>query len=352
MTSYKACNVYAQEYLCNSSSKSLTGKFLLQQWINAQNEIGLAQQISSSLTERKAITRDHFKAIELILININSCDNGVRLFYTVKGPILPYVTLWKCASDGITQNLRRLTYRKTKVANTNATAYKDNALLSYGVKTSKDAIIFNILSEYTLSLWKAGSSPPYFTFVREPFQRFIAGFVESIHRTLHPVRDGRHPEEKLAALLGYKNVSSMANVRLDFSDPETGQFRINEEIVGLMLNKETTFGERVAYDSKLGDHPTAQNFPPNRENATNGKTPGRRDPDDARKSVKNFLKKNRKYTKAICHILLIDYVCLPEYSLPEECQFLNQSKTMAVNALRRGVTLPARRPNSKKRISN
>eukprot|EP01035_Chromulina_nebulosa_P025855 gene25855-33793_t len=323
MTSYKACNVYAQEYLCNSSSKSLTGKFLLQQWINAQNEIGLAQQISSSLTERKAITRDHFKAIELILININSCDNGVRLFYTVKGPILPYVTLWKCASDGITQNLRRLTYRKTKVANTNATAYKDNALLSYGVKTSKDAVIaidammmLPALSPRGKGTGISRSSPPYFTFVREPFQRFIAGFVESIHRTLHPVRDGRHPEEKLAALLGYKNVSSMANVRLDFSDPETGQFRINEEIVGLMLNKVLGLqggmvlpghfypisGTLFSYpnirfighlETFLGDHPTAQNFPPNRENATNGKTPGRRDPDDARKSVKNFLKKNR-----------------------------------------------------------
>ena len=49
--------------------------------------------------------------------------------------------------------------------------------------------------------------PQYFTFVRDPFQRFIAGFVESIHRTLHPLRDQHHPEEKIATLFGYGSIA-------------------------------------------------------------------------------------------------------------------------------------------------
>ncbi len=48
-----------------------------------------------------------------------------------------------------------------------------------------------------------------------------------------------------------------------------------------------------------------------------------------------------RYTKAVCHLLLIDYVCLPEYSLPENCHFLNASRELAVDALKKGVHLPA-----------
>ena len=48
-----------------------------------------------------------------------------------------------------------------------------------------------------------------------------------------------------------------------------------------------------------------------------------------------------RYTRAICHMLLIDYVCLPEYSLPVECQFLNQSRAVAFGALGKDKMLPA-----------
>ena len=35
------------------------------------------------------------------------------------------------------------------------------------------------------------------------------------------------------------------------------------------------------------------------------------------------LKKHQPLTmRAICHLILIDYICFPEYNLPPQCQFL------------------------------
>ena len=118
---------YAHEYLCNSSRKALTSKFLLQQWINAQKEIGI--EVLSSI--ESPLSFGYTRAIENVLIHINSCNNGVRIFYTVKGQVLPYITLWKCASDGITQNLRRLTISKQ--------GSSFFPLLNYGLKSFEDA---------------------------------------------------------------------------------------------------------------------------------------------------------------------------------------------------------------------
>ena len=86
----------------------------------------------------------------------------------------------------------------------------------------------------------------YFTFVRDPFQRFIAGFVESIHRSLHPIIDQRHPEEKLANLVGYKSAAA-AHQRINFFDRDTGLFRINEEVVGMLLDKVSNVLSTLSY---------------------------------------------------------------------------------------------------------
>eukprot|EP01035_Chromulina_nebulosa_P003606 gene3606-4925_t len=41
--------------------------------------------------------------------------------------------------------------------------------------------------------YSAPSMPPMFTFVRDPLQRFVAGFVESVMRTLNPVKQDLIP---------------------------------------------------------------------------------------------------------------------------------------------------------------
>ena len=47
-----------------------------------------------------------------------------------------------------------------------------------------------------------------------------------------------------------------------------------------------------------------------------------------------------RYLRALCHLLLVDYVCLPMYVLPSPCQFLNATRRAAEGALDQGKELP------------
>ena len=44
---------------------------------------------------------------------------------------------------------------------------------------------------------------------------------------------------------------------------------------------------------------------------------------------------HQRFMRAICHLLLIDYVCLPMYKLPAECHFLNDARRAATEALKK-----------------
>ena len=47
-----------------------------------------------------------------------------------------------------------------------------------------------------------------------------------------------------------------------------------------------------------------------------------------------------QYLRAICYLLLVDYVCLPMYVLPGPCQFLNATRRAAEEALAKGKEIP------------
>ena len=65
-----------------------------------------------------------------------------------------------------------------------------------------------------------------------PLQRFIAGFVESIHRTLHPISDQHHPEKKIVELA----VKAKEN-KITVGDLQGGTFTItNGGTFGSMLS--------------------------------------------------------------------------------------------------------------------
>lgn len=53
------------------------------------------------------------------------------------------------------------------------------------------------------------------------------------------------------------------------------------------------------------------------------------DPINARTSLKEILKTDKSFLRAICHFVLIDYICIDSYSLPENCQFLNKTVELA-----------------------
>mmetsp|Transcript_27403 Transcript_27403/g.37768 ORF Transcript_27403/g.37768 Transcript_27403/m.37768 type:complete len:155 (-) Transcript_27403:148-612(-) len=106
-------------------------------------------------------------------------------------------------------------------------------------------------------------------------------------------------------------------------------------------------GKNVPYDTKFGRHPTSMNFPVQTANATAGSSqtsklsiPSSNDPNDARKSLLQLMKDDIRFAKAICHLVLVDYVCLPSYKLPKECEFLSNIRDVAVAAVREGKVIP------------
>ena len=96
------------------------------------------------------------------------------------------------------------------------------------------------------------------------------------------------------------------------------------------------------YNSALGDHPTSE-IHPNKKNNSDGKVfeDMAADPNHVRAILRELFAKEVKYKRAICHFLLIDYVCLPEYPLPEDCLFLNDTLHRAREALHRRQEIPA-----------
>jgi len=47
-----------------------------------------------------------------------------------------------------------------------------------------------------------------------------------------------------------------------------------------------------------------------------------------------------QFQRAICHLLLTDYVCLPMYQLPEGCKFLTKTRQAAVAAMEKNEIIP------------
>ena len=64
------------------------------------------------------------------------------------------------------------------------------------------------------------------------------------------------------------------------------------------------------------------------------------DDNDALAALKELFVSEPGYLRALCYMLLVDYVCLPMYALPGPCQFLNATRRAAERALVEGKELP------------
>mmetsp|Transcript_25510 Transcript_25510/g.36596 ORF Transcript_25510/g.36596 Transcript_25510/m.36596 type:complete len:145 (+) Transcript_25510:703-1137(+) len=91
------------------------------------------------------------------------------------------------------------------------------------------------------------------------------------------------------------------------------------------------------FNENLGMHKTSMHHP---KNIAEKVPPDEKDPNNARKSLLQFLEEDVRYKQAICHLILIDYVCLPMYALPLECQHLNATRDAAIEAVTHGLPVP------------
>ncbi len=191
-----------------------------------------------------------------------------------------------------------------------------------------------------------------FTFVRDPIQRFESGFAEAVWRTgphlvpsdergMYKVESTETVKGFLRRLLdfnrtglaGLEHMYAMAGVFFAFNVSLAGrleQFKTDWELVAGRLGLPGTFNE------ELGRHATSVHHPRRRDSALPLPLAlsEDRDPNDLRLHFRRLLREEPAYHRAVCEIMLIDYVCLPEYPLPPPCAHLAPARTALANRLR------------------
>lgn len=122
-----------KDKICGPEDKPLFTKFLISQWAQAKEVLGIELKNSSAGTAEE---------LEYILTTFFDFHPGVKVFYTYTGIAVVYAVMWKCASEGITRNLNRQTTRIVR-----STTYS----IVHDTKSGVDALLEAMKSEWTAS---------------------------------------------------------------------------------------------------------------------------------------------------------------------------------------------------------
>ena len=188
-------------------------------------------------------------------------------------------------------------------------------------------------------------SNPIFTFVRDPIQRFMSGFTETIykHHQKYKIFNPDGSEFKINETIAKNYLIELLNFRPSLFDiehiyPMVGAFtHFNIEVVGSVENMKHDWENKIkplyninaTYAIKVGQHETSADHPM----TILKKAEASKDPNNARAVIKAILSKETKFSRAFCHLLLIDYICLPKYILPSKCMFLSSIRDAAIAAI-------------------
>mmetsp|Transcript_9081 Transcript_9081/g.13529 ORF Transcript_9081/g.13529 Transcript_9081/m.13529 type:complete len:322 (+) Transcript_9081:342-1307(+) len=300
--------------------------------------------------------------VATIINRFNSFNPGANIFYTLNGTIIPYVVIWKCVSDGIIKNLYALT-----------TINKNFACIKHEFITSQLQFEYAITAQrFQNSLGSNYIDHQHkkinvFTVVRDPFDRFVSGFTEAVfltykHKSFYE-KDGKTMKKctvsdvksYLHGLLNYE----LPLILMGHFYPMSGVFfQFNIHTLGHVQSFKSfwektivpMYGINLQFREQLGLHATSVHHPnvagqeskphsPSRSNSSSASS-SKYDPNNARQELLKLLRTEPRYKRAICHLLLVDYVCLPMYALPPECQFLNRTREAAIAAVSRGQIIP------------
>lgn len=258
----------------------------------------------------------------------NSSNGGILLFKLKNSTrTIPFIPILKCANKGITENLIQMS---------NIIDWKSDFI------TSRDEFERRFSTIQRSDHNSTGDTVRSFTFVRDPLQHFISGFVHSVFVSLRPPQlISPLNESQIEHYL--RNLILQRSMHLEMEEymfPMSRTYlRFPVDIVGRLESFSEdwerkivpAYGITALYDYHLGMHPTSTNHPLHSYNTGTAKELSRedeggaavdRDPMRARESLVALLHSHSHYLRALCHILLLDYVCLTEYQLPHECAFL------------------------------
>lgn len=328
-------NTYSVQ-ICNFDNYVKIFPFLSQRWLSARKELNLT---CKSDDESSSILKDRHDAM---VTNFFRFSSQVPVF-NINQSIIGYGRIYKCASEGIMHNLN-LYAREISLYE----AGKEHVLLNrdditdinhaiqYNEKDNFEPTFNSKIWNLTKELKSRNKNFKIFTFIRDPLKHFESGFREAVYRT------------KGLVLTSTESITNIIRDMLDYvfiSDPHKPLndlfhiFRMSGVYfnynIDLTLHVETfvddwetivvptyylppkTFDAQSGFHETSVDHPRVKShekiaiFQINNSNSTQIQ------------ELFKYLQKTQPSTmRAICHLILIDYICFPEYKLPRSCTFL------------------------------
>lgn len=381
--------------VCNPSNKYLFGPFLLFHFSKARAEFNM----SDALDRGNHTDLDNFNyktAVEKILLRFYSFSNGVNVYFHSKylRPI-PYAKLQFTEDNLATEyiaNISKVDFSHQAAQQRRNPSYQIAAktqiqlelILSTMVvneaEVDKHGLTMRTLLDSPISSVDQAVSVPVVTFVRDPLSRFLHGYEDSVNRLIAASITDKKPIEFNEELLKF-HLIELLNFNTPLSNmpasiyPLAGLFfEFQVGIVGQTEHFARDWQAVVAAfhlpasarrllnknEDKDNKNSNKNNKNSNKNNNKNNNKNSAKSTDsnnssevvqhiqstgtkrvDNRRVLFELLEKNNHYLRAICHLILVDYVCLSAYSLPEGCQFLTQARDNAVAALSRNEFLPA-----------
>lgn len=333
--------------ICSFSNYHKIHLFVNQRWHDARKELQLPILHIPTKCDRNEKSCEHIKDTHNTMMKYFNQFTSQVPVWNINGTLIAHARIYKVANEGIGYNLNRWAQMiddfKGRQEHFVVKRYQVNELhhaIKYYENDNITAQWKNFRPfDFTSKFRARNSDFKTFAYIREPLQRFESGFSEAVYRTkglrLNSTEDITNILKKF---LDYQYV-------FHFRKPIIGMFHVFPQSgvyfnfdIDITLHLETFLQdwERVVvptynlppntFDSKLGFHATAMNHPMIKsKDATFMTTLKRSNATKVRGFIRNLYRDNQDTMRAICHLILIDYICFPEYALPPPCQFLNDT---------------------------
>jgi hypothetical protein len=345
---------FASKQICTYDNYKKIYQFMNQRWLDARNELNMPP--IKPPTQCNQSDNDSCKSMQTW--HKNMIDTFFQFttqvaIWNINGTVISYARIYKCANEGISNNINRhareisnyAVRRETIVVTREQLSELKNSIADLKLNTftrihTGTTMHFNLTTEFRAR----NSNFKTFTYIRKPLQHFESGLSEAIYRTdglfLNTTKD---IVDILYRFLDYGFIrdyyTNPINTHLNHIFPMSGVYFSFDIDITLHLETFLIDWENVivktyhlppnTYDLRDGFHHTAVNHPRITSSDPKVKDPRipfylkRANSKNDRFLFKKFKKVELNGMRALCHLILIDYVCFPEYELPFECAFLN-----------------------------
>jgi len=298
---------------CNSTNYAKMYKILKLQWAQARREMSMVWDLDEGVANRSVAKRYEHYLHRFYQYN----DGSVTFSVGVDNTPITYNKILKCANEGIRGNLWR---QMMLPDGSGPISGPDNPL--------KEPQAHKTINEFRSFLSARSkdfrhSTLTSFTFVRDPYSHFISGMTEAASRSFKKPQ-WIQPDVLttwISAVLDFKRPLK----QIEHFFPMSGVFFTWDP--PFYVGHLETFDESWATVRQLYGLPVSLEF----DQTYDGKrTTGGKDPQNVRAAFNGL---SDRVVLAICRMILIDYVCFPEYQLPHQCQSLERERRSAMTYL-------------------